>query len=717
MASDQLRKKWGTVFMGEREATVEQLDAMQEPLRRERLQQQQQEDYMARVRAKAEERAREILGAAYAERQKVLEEAKAEALELSRRLMQESETVRAQAQDERNKAQAELDQAQALRQEAQALRDDGHAEGFQAGMDQAGQELKEFRAEMGQALGAVLYALESQRRSICESWRDELVMLMQEAVKAGTGWVLDEEHTKILQSLVFEALNLLEDRATVTVRVHPDDEATVSDMFMAARERVPELQQWIVSGDPSVERGGLLAESVSGSVDCRREHYTELVNGIMSYLTLGPGQDDAQNSEVVSQLVRQEAERIAAMAPMPEQPAGPQTNQPAAAAPSAESFSDQLTTAPQPVDSYADQPAGAYVEADDGAGFHAGQANADAPEGQASPVDSADPLADPLSVAPPFAPSAEPSGVWPDQDFQAASELALNDGHDLPVPDAEALMVEENYQQPVPDTGALMVEEPDFSAHASTPASAPTSTPASGPMSGPHDSPEVSSAAAAQSHSGHDSTAKAQASAANAHSVADHAQGSGLPAQDQAAQGVFAQDMSAQDVSGEGMPPQENFDAAAPSASVEAPAAAARPAPEHEAAPAMPAHAPGSEATAAAARPAPEHEAAPAMPVHAPGSEATAAAPPVQAQAATKGAAVAAPRTTAQIESPTLAELEDELFPLDAEDGLGFSNQPPAPAFDPSALVDLIDRAERGQPDDQDIFSQGGFLPGAQKGR
>ena len=87
MASDQLRKKWGTVFMGEREATVDQLDAMQEPLRRERAQQQEHEDYFARVRAKAEERAREILGAAYAERQKVLDEARTEAQDLKQRLI------------------------------------------------------------------------------------------------------------------------------------------------------------------------------------------------------------------------------------------------------------------------------------------------------------------------------------------------------------------------------------------------------------------------------------------------------------------------------------------------------------------------------------------------------------------------------------------------------------------------------------------------------
>ena len=56
MASEELRKKWGTIFMGEREATVEQLDAMQEPMRREQLRREQQEDYLERVRAKAAEK-------------------------------------------------------------------------------------------------------------------------------------------------------------------------------------------------------------------------------------------------------------------------------------------------------------------------------------------------------------------------------------------------------------------------------------------------------------------------------------------------------------------------------------------------------------------------------------------------------------------------------------------------------------------------------------
>lgn len=151
MASEELRKKWGTIFMGEREATVAQLDAMQEPLRREQLKREQQEDYMERVRAKAAERARAILGAAYAERQKVLEEARAEAEAERQQLIREGEALKAAGAVAHGQAAAELAKARAVREEAERIREAAHGEGFQAGMEQAGAELKEFRAELGQS--------------------------------------------------------------------------------------------------------------------------------------------------------------------------------------------------------------------------------------------------------------------------------------------------------------------------------------------------------------------------------------------------------------------------------------------------------------------------------------------------------------------------------------------------------------------------------------
>ena len=317
MASEQLRKKWGTIFMGEREATVEQLDAMQEPMRREKLRQEQEADYMERVRARAAERAREILGEAYAERLKVLEAARADAAAPQRATAAHGPALKAAAEALHKEAAAELARAQAEREAAVRVREAAHGEGFQTGMDQAGEELREFRAELGQSLGALLRAVAAQRTALAATWREELAELAQEAVAAGTGHVLREDHAELLRALVFRAVGLLEDRATITVRVNPADEAAVSDMFAAAREHAPELVQWIVHGDERMEPGGLVAESGSGSVDCRREHFREMVDSILCHLALPEREEESEADAAVDTLVERETTRLAEIAPPP----------------------------------------------------------------------------------------------------------------------------------------------------------------------------------------------------------------------------------------------------------------------------------------------------------------------------------------------------------------------------------------------------------------
>ena len=286
MASENLRKKWGTIFMGEREATMDQIDAMQEPILRERFKKEQQHNYLERVRQRATERARQILGEAYAERQSVLEKAKAEIEAERKSLHAEIQKLNAAAVARHGQAEEELNKARTIREQAERIREQAHEEGFQAGMEQAGEELKEFRAEIGQGLAGVLRAIDAQFAGLSNSWREALVELTRTAVSTATGWLLKTEHEAILRSLVLEAVGLLENRTTVTVRVNPADEAVVSDMFKAAREKAPELRQWIVNGDESIEPGGLVAESFSGSVDCRREHFTALVKGILEHLAL-----------------------------------------------------------------------------------------------------------------------------------------------------------------------------------------------------------------------------------------------------------------------------------------------------------------------------------------------------------------------------------------------------------------------------------------------
>lgn len=323
MASEDLKKKWGTIFMGNREASVEQLNAMQEPLYREQRQREQAEDYMERVRARAADRAREILGAAYAERQKVLEEARLEATARKKKILADCANLRSEAENDRKLAQAELARAEAQRKQAEEIRKEAHDQGYKEGIEEAGRELQDFRLELGQALGTLLRALEWQQTEILKNWRDDLVTLVQCAAQAGAGFVLSREHEAIMRGLVFQALDLLESRRAISLRVNPTDEAQVADLFRAARERYPELGQWIVTGDEKIEKGGLIAESGSGSVDLKRENFREMVDGILAHLGLPEGVDEARYEEMVREIVEREASRITSLTPELDLPEAP----------------------------------------------------------------------------------------------------------------------------------------------------------------------------------------------------------------------------------------------------------------------------------------------------------------------------------------------------------------------------------------------------------
>ena len=312
MGTDDDKKKWGTIFLdGSREASMEQLDSMQAATRQQQWNQRTQQDYLEKVRAKATERAREILGEAYTERQKVLDEARDEAESVrltAAALHHEAEQVRAEAEQIREAAQEELRKAEQIREAAQA-------EGFDAGLEQAQAELESFRAALGSSVAGVLMAIHGQCHVIFEGWRGEMVELLKVCVEKGTGLVLDEQYPLVLEHLVMEAVRQLDDRRCITLRVHPDDEAAVADMFAAAKERLPHVGQWIVSGDTSLQLGGLIAESQSGTVDSRLELHRDLVQNILQHLVLPGTQLDSEALHSVEEAVRLEAEKIAVLAP------------------------------------------------------------------------------------------------------------------------------------------------------------------------------------------------------------------------------------------------------------------------------------------------------------------------------------------------------------------------------------------------------------------
>lgn len=312
MRSEAENKKWGTIYLGTgKEATLDSLDAMQATVQREQWNQRTQNDYLDKVRERATDRAREILGAAHTERQDIIQEARTEA----EHIRLEAQAQYAKADEALVQAATARSEAEKLRAEAEALREAAQQAGFDQGLINAHDELDAFRGAMGASVAVVLQAIERQNSALFAAWREEIVELVKTCVEKGTEWALTNNYADVLRALVMESVRKLDNRHTVTLRVHPDDEAAVADMFAAARDAMPDVERWIVNGDPDVELGGLIAESFSSSVDNRIALRRALVDNVLQHLTLPEGEADVIAAAIVHEVVQEQMAHIAEIAP------------------------------------------------------------------------------------------------------------------------------------------------------------------------------------------------------------------------------------------------------------------------------------------------------------------------------------------------------------------------------------------------------------------
>ena len=228
-------REWGTVYMGLNTVSVTALEGEQ----RQMWTETDEAAYLDRVRAKATEKAVEIL--ADAQRQ-----------------------------------------ADALRQSAQE-------EGYAAGMAEAETELEQFRGAMADSVSGVLSAIEGQCSSIFERWRGELVSLLRLAVEKGVGLALAEDRAALLETLYTQSVAALENRRNLVIRVNPDDEPVIADIVALTQAKYPDLKAWNVKADSAITPGGLLVESEDSLVDNQAENRMALVNDVLAKLTLPAG--------------------------------------------------------------------------------------------------------------------------------------------------------------------------------------------------------------------------------------------------------------------------------------------------------------------------------------------------------------------------------------------------------------------------------------------
>lgn len=174
----------------------------------------------------------------------------------------------------------------AARGEAQQIRQQAADEGYEEGVRQAQEELVQAHQEMAESLASSLAAVSDGSIAVWRAYREDLVFLVQLSVEKILGITLDASRREVIEALLDEAAAKLEAAQGLVLRVHPDDAETLHAILQAFGDRYHSLRNWRIEGDGSMTPGGLKVESSLGLVDNSLESRRLVVQEVMDSLEL-----------------------------------------------------------------------------------------------------------------------------------------------------------------------------------------------------------------------------------------------------------------------------------------------------------------------------------------------------------------------------------------------------------------------------------------------
>lgn len=151
--------------------------------------------------------------------------------------------------------------------EAEGLRAAAAQEGYKEGKARADAEIQSQVQAMTQKMEDLLGQIGAQGNTIWQQRHDDLVALIKLAVAKTLGIEMEASRVQSLSSLLNQAVEHLESQRKLTIRCAPNDAETLDSMLKDIQNRNPSLRYWSIKPDPNVDAGGVIVEAEDGMVD------------------------------------------------------------------------------------------------------------------------------------------------------------------------------------------------------------------------------------------------------------------------------------------------------------------------------------------------------------------------------------------------------------------------------------------------------------------
>lgn len=189
-------------------------------------------------------------------------------LEGKRRLLWDDSTNEEYLERVKAKAQEKAKEIMLFAElEAEALRASAKHEGYQEGLEAAQADLQAHQQQMSAEVENILTQIGAQGSTVFEERRQDILALIKLAVEKTLAIELSEARTQSLENLLTEALDRIESQRQITIKCAPGDANDLEIFLKSIQERNPRLEYWTVKGDPALTDGGILLESADGKVD------------------------------------------------------------------------------------------------------------------------------------------------------------------------------------------------------------------------------------------------------------------------------------------------------------------------------------------------------------------------------------------------------------------------------------------------------------------
>lgn len=279
----------GTVFMGpspDKESSLKQVIGTYE---QDVWNRRTVSEYMTRVRERATIHV-----------QAMLDKARSNAATIRKTAKQWAEKTKKESDNLYEQAQKALKEAECIREEAEHIRKLAHEEGYRLGIEQAQEEIGEQIKSIHMTAASILKTIERQYTVIFDNWRSDLVELLRTATEVATGWILSKEHIAILSSVLSKAVQQLEERQRVTIRVNPNNKNTIIDLITNIKNQFPELKNWEIKTDATMDENDVIVESRSGMIDSNSQLRKEEVRAILQQLIIPESEIDVVAAQSIA---------------------------------------------------------------------------------------------------------------------------------------------------------------------------------------------------------------------------------------------------------------------------------------------------------------------------------------------------------------------------------------------------------------------------------